>query len=153
MDFETIFLYRFTERIAVILSATLLMWLGWRLFFIVSQKSDAEISLGDFKLIAKSFAPGTFFALFGAALMFYSITSPLEITEGIGTNVKEATTASDQPQTSRELLVRYMSKQGMGREEMRALWRSHKFLNEISHDLSPPPKTPKPQNPIVPSVY
>jgi hypothetical protein len=78
MDVETL---RMVERLVVVLGGVLSVFLGYKLFFVVNEKSDsaADIKLGDLVDVGlKKVAPGVFFALFGAWILGTSLTSKIE---------------------------------------------------------------------------
>src|SRR5262245_60510624 len=78
MDVE---MFRMIERIIISLGGILSVYLGYKLFYIATVKTDSG---GSFKsaLFSASFTkvgPGVFFALFGAYVMATSITTQIDI--------------------------------------------------------------------------
>ena len=74
---DKIFIYtRSIEIIIAIFCGGFISWLGYRLFVLgLSDKSDLKIEYLNFKLQLFSAAPGIFFTLFGASIIFISIVS------------------------------------------------------------------------------
>lgn len=78
MEVETL---RMAERIIISLGGILSIFLGYRLFYIASLKTDsgAEFKSALFSASFTKVGPGVFFALFGAYIMLTSITTQIDI--------------------------------------------------------------------------
>lgn len=78
--------YRMIERIAIVFFGGLSIYLGYRLF----QYSDQAPGDGSFqfkdvvKIGLKSVAPGVFFAMFGAWILYSSINARIEVGDSGG---------------------------------------------------------------------
>lgn len=91
---------RCVERLAIIVIAGMSLYFGWALFKRNLESQEAELSTGVLTVKFARVAPGVFFALFGALILIYSITQPLEITpvssaEGIATGQVQAPREQD----------------------------------------------------------
>ena len=81
MDLES---FRGVERLLVVLAGAMSVFLGYRLFLKMPERDQGE---GRFKLpggvsiYVSRVGPGVFFALFGAAVIGFSVQAPLVITE------------------------------------------------------------------------
>lgn len=83
MNYETAvpLLLRGSERILIVAAATICIVLGYKLFKIVSQQeSEGKFKLGDLSVTLTKVGPGVFFSLFGAYVLFHSVTHPLIMT-------------------------------------------------------------------------
>ncbi len=75
---------RMAERILGVLIGGVLIYFGYRLFLSLSSKRGREGGSGDFsfaggnKIKLSKVGPGVFFALFGAALIVFSIARPVK---------------------------------------------------------------------------
>jgi hypothetical protein len=77
-----LFAIRGTERIAVVALAGLLIYLGYKLFLQIPDKTDSEgkvVLPGGVSIYLTRIGPGAFLALFGAAILIYSVTTQMEI--------------------------------------------------------------------------
>jgi hypothetical protein len=94
---------RAVERIMAIVVGGLAIVLGYRLFLAVPEQRDGS---GTFRLpwnITVGLArvgPGVFFALFGAAVVGYSLHGSMRITLGSGSGVNEVNAVGAMPVTS-----------------------------------------------------
>ncbi len=71
---ETFLYTRSIEILMSISGGAFLCWLGYRLFHLgLSDKSDLKLEYGKFKFQIYCAAPGIFFSLFGAAIIFVSV--------------------------------------------------------------------------------
>lgn len=70
------------RHIMTILVGTASVYLGYRLFVEMPRRREGETKLdlpGGVSIMLSRVGPGTFFALFGAAMIVYAITKPLEV--------------------------------------------------------------------------
>lgn len=77
----TVVLARATERILLVLAGALAIYLGYRLFCLIPASANSEGKLefpGGISIYLARIGPGVFFALFGAGLIGYSATKPIE---------------------------------------------------------------------------
>ncbi len=80
------------QHILTILVGMCSVYLGYRLFLHMPKRREGETRLdlpGGVSILLSRVGPGTFFALFGAAMIVYSITKPLEVKD-IAENVVTA---------------------------------------------------------------
>ncbi len=80
------------QHIVTILVGMGSIYLGYRLFLQMPKRREGETKLdlpGGISILLSRVGPGTFFALFGAAMIVYSITKPLEVKD-IAENVVTA---------------------------------------------------------------
>jgi hypothetical protein len=78
MEFQEILLpaTRCLERLIITLTGTLSIFLGYKLFTIVSDSlSDLQSEVGNFKLTIRRAGPGIFFALFGSAILIIALNN------------------------------------------------------------------------------
>lgn len=74
------FILRGIERIIIDLAGVLSIYLGYRLFSIAMDATgELEASTQQFKLKMQRIAPGTFFALFGAAILIAGLYNSLSL--------------------------------------------------------------------------
>ncbi|MEQ1950505.1 hypothetical protein [Mesorhizobium sp. CN2-181] len=87
------FILRSMERIIAVIIGGLAIYFGYRLFLsIPDQRSDgrAEISLSkDRRLLVSRVGPGTFFALFGTAVLVASYAFPVKIGNNSGLSTQD----------------------------------------------------------------
>jgi len=71
-------------RIAAVVAGIVSVAMGYRLFVlgITAPAGDAQGSVGKYKFSGKDWAPGTFFALFGAAIIVAAVFFHPKITTG-----------------------------------------------------------------------
>jgi hypothetical protein len=71
---------RLFERIIIALGGVLSIWLGYKLFSIAEIKADSNASFKSSAITISmtKIAPGVFFALFGAYVLYASITTKIE---------------------------------------------------------------------------
>lgn len=75
---------RIVERSFIAAGGLLALWFGYRLFSIIStDRSRAELEGAGFALKAERIGPGIFFALFGACLLGYALSTQISITSSI----------------------------------------------------------------------
>lgn len=70
------------QHIVTILVGMCSIYLGYRLFLQMPKRREGETKLdlpGGVSILLSRVGPGTFFALFGAAMIVYSITKPLQV--------------------------------------------------------------------------
>src|SRR3712207_3118553 len=80
MDF---LLFRFLERMTVVLIGGMAIYLGFRLFLAVPElrESDGEVKLPwNISIVMTRVGPGVFFALFGIAALSLALYRPLDRT-------------------------------------------------------------------------
>jgi hypothetical protein len=73
---------RAAERLMLVLAGMLAIWLGYRLFaqMPTADKSEGNLKLpGGVSIHLSRTGPGLFFALFGAAIIGYSVTRPFDL--------------------------------------------------------------------------
>ncbi len=99
-------IFRALERIIVVVSGALSIYLGYRLFLVNPERDE---STGKFKLpggisiYMTRIGPGVFFSLFGAAVIAFSLKQGVEYSEKIATSLlrnqqaKETQTAQAVP--------------------------------------------------------
>jgi branched-subunit amino acid transport protein len=78
-----VILSRSAERVLLVLAGALAIYLGYRLFLAIpaADKSEGRISLpGGVSIFLTRIGPGVFFALFGCALIGYSVRQPIDFT-------------------------------------------------------------------------
>lgn len=74
-EFEQAILLAIVSRLALLLVGLLFGYMGYRLFLagVYEQAGDLEAKWGEKNIMLKRAAPGTFFALFGVAVIIVSI--------------------------------------------------------------------------------
>ena len=80
-------LSRSAERVLLVVAGALAIYLGYRLFLAIpaADKSEGRISLpGGVSIFLTRIGPGVFFALFGCALIGYSVRQPIDFTIPFG---------------------------------------------------------------------
>lgn len=86
-DPTTLFVWRAIERVAGLLIAGLLVYLGYRLFINLPDKTDSEgkvVLPGNVSVFLSRIGPGAFFALFGAVIVAFSIITQMQYQPDIG---------------------------------------------------------------------
>ena len=80
---EDLIMLRAAERILAIIIGGLAIWCGFRLFLAIpDQPADAQAELTlskNQRLLISRIGPGTFFALFGTAVVLASLYSPINL--------------------------------------------------------------------------
>lgn len=75
-------IFRGAERLIIVSAAFVSIWLGYKLFsLIINEKGNFEGSIGKWNIKLQRIAPGVFFALFGAAILIFSLNKPYEYVE------------------------------------------------------------------------
>lgn len=72
------------QHIITIIVGMAAFFLGYRLFIEMPRRREGETKLdlpGGVSIMLSRIGPGIFFALFGAGMIIYSITKPIEITD------------------------------------------------------------------------
>ncbi|MCC0028796.1 MAG: hypothetical protein H6891_00325 [Brucellaceae bacterium] len=72
------------QHIITIIVGMAAVYLGYRLFIEMPRRREGETKLdlpGGVSIMLSRIGPGIFFALFGAGMIVYSITKPIEITD------------------------------------------------------------------------
>ncbi len=72
------------QHIITILVGMAAVFLGYRLFIEMPRRREGETKLdlpGGVSIMLSRIGPGIFFALFGAGMIIYSITKPIQITD------------------------------------------------------------------------
>lgn len=80
---DVMLLMRMVERLLGLLSGALCVVLGYRLFINLPEKTDSAgkvVLPGGVSIWLSRVGPGLFFALFGAAIVAYSFTSAVKVT-------------------------------------------------------------------------
>jgi len=82
--------YLFWYKISCLIVGLTIIYLGYLLFVkgIFNESGDIDANFKNYKLTVKKAAPGTFFVLFGAIIIGFSIFKGLELTSGRPTEVK-----------------------------------------------------------------
>jgi len=80
---DTVIIMRMVERITVVLIGGLAIYFGYRLFFHLPFQHDnkGQLELPGVKIVLSRVGPGVFFAAFGTLVLFYSLTTPIKITQ------------------------------------------------------------------------
>lgn len=81
---DGIFLLRGLERILILALSGFLIYLGYKLFILIPEKSDSKgkvVLPGGVSIFLSRIGPGAFFALFGTIILIYSVTSEVAVTE------------------------------------------------------------------------
>ena len=83
IDYETVSVFfRGAERLFVVLSGALSIWMGWNLFKSnIVQKGDGAVTVGNWKVELKQVGPGIFFAAFGDIILYVYWATPLKFPE------------------------------------------------------------------------
>ena len=139
-------LTRATERILVVLVGALAIYLGYRLFQLIpmarkgANQGEGRIELpGGVSIFLTRIGPGIFFALFGAGVIAYAATKPIEFNPP-GT----ATVASARPaytgfgQSDARPVPITATSNGSGIEPEHVVARLNGFLQESQRRLSAP---------------
>lgn len=89
---QVIVLTRAAERILLVLVGALAIYLGYSLFrnMPALNRSEGKLELpGGVSIFLSRIGPGVFFALFGCAIIGYSVTKPVELTipDALGTAI------------------------------------------------------------------
>ena len=82
-----VILSRSAERVLLVLAGALAVYLGYRLFLAIpaADKSEGRINLpGGVSIFLTRIGPGVFFALFGCALIGYSVRQPIDFAIPVG---------------------------------------------------------------------
>jgi len=82
-----VILSRSVERVLLVLAGALAIYLGYRLFLAIpaADRSEGRVSLpGGVSIFLTRIGPGVFFALFGCALIGYSVSQPIDVTVPVG---------------------------------------------------------------------
>lgn len=93
---DAMLLMRMVERLLGLLAGALCVVLGYRLFINLPEKTDSSgkvVLPGGVSIWMSRVGPGLFFALFGAAIVAYSFTSAVKVTNEQG--APSARAASD----------------------------------------------------------
>jgi hypothetical protein len=72
------------QHIITIAVGLMAVYLGYRLFLELPRRREGESKLdlpGGVSIMLSRIGPGIFFALFGAGMIIYSVTKPIEITD------------------------------------------------------------------------
>ena len=98
------------ERVLLVLAGALAIYLGYRLFLAIpaADRSEGRISLpGGVSIFLTRIGPGVFFALFGCALIGYSVGQPIDVTVPVGLAATRSADAGEAMQPSRGALPRF----------------------------------------------
>lgn len=93
-ELAILFIARMIERVFIVLVGGLSVYLGYLLFKSIPERhadaSEARFFLpGDISVHLSRIGPGVFFALFGAAIVIYSVGAPLSFYESTNPPEKE----------------------------------------------------------------
>ena len=94
---------RHLERLLIVCSGMLSIWLGYRLFLAMpaGARGDGEIKLpGGISIFLSRVGPGVFFALFGAVVVAYALQNAVKINSS--TPLSETVAASTPPKAAAE---------------------------------------------------
>ena len=83
-SFDTLLMTRMAERLLGLLAGVLCIVLGYRLFVRLPEKTDSAgkvVLPGGISIWMSRVGPGCFFALFGAAIVAYSFTSAVKVSD------------------------------------------------------------------------
>jgi hypothetical protein len=83
-SFDTLLLMRMAERLLGLLAGVLSIVLGYRLFVRLPEKTDSSgkvVLPGGISIWLSRVGPGIFFALFGAAIIGYSFSSAVKVSD------------------------------------------------------------------------
>jgi hypothetical protein len=71
-------------KVVCLLTGVALSYFGYRLFLagVWGNAGDLDVTFSDNKLVLKSAAPGTFFALFGTIIIVFTVWKGLEVNLG-----------------------------------------------------------------------
>ena len=151
-SFDTVLLMRMAERLLGLLAGVLCVVLGYRLFVRLPEKTDSAgkvVLPGGISIWMSRVGPGCFFALFGAAIVAYSFTSAVKVSdERMAPQVRPGESQSE-AQALRKQEISAMSdrsarsaKSGAGDEglaELRtALANLNATIDRLQRDVAPP---------------
>ena len=83
-SFDALLMTRMAERLLGLLAGVLCVVLGYRLFVRLPEKTDSAgkvVLPGGISIWMSRVGPGCFFALFGAAIVAYSFTSAVKVSD------------------------------------------------------------------------
>ncbi len=90
MENEAIlFIFRGLERLAIVTIAGILIYLGYKLFILLPNKTNSEGKIelpGGISIYLSRIGPGAFLALFGAIILVYSVKTQLNTNLDNGKN-------------------------------------------------------------------
>ena len=81
-SFQAVVLSRAAERVLLLAAGALAIYLGYRLFRLMPNVDQSEGKLelpGGVSIFLSRIGPGAFFALFGCAVIGYSVTRPVDL--------------------------------------------------------------------------
>ena len=107
---DALLLMRMVERLLGLLAGGLCIVLGYRLFVKLPEKTDSSgkvVLPGGVSIWLSRVGPGLFFALFGAAIVAYSFTSTVKVTNEENSPSSRASTGTtaETPTTSRQQIA------------------------------------------------
>jgi hypothetical protein len=81
---DMVIVLRMAERITAVLIGGISIYFGYRLFFHLPLDTNHEgkLELPGIKIVLSRVGPGVFFAAFGSAVLYFSLTSPVSFSTG-----------------------------------------------------------------------
>lgn len=146
MSLMAVVLTRATERILVVLVGALAIYLGYRLFQLIpmarkgANQGEGKIELpGGVSIFMTRIGPGVFFALFGAGIISYAATKPIEFNPPNATTLASARPiyVGVGPGDDRPLLPP-AARDGQGLEADRVVAKLNGFFQESQRRLDAP---------------
>ena len=114
---EMLSLFRGTERLMIVGSATLALYLGYRLFVAgIINKQSGEFSGKSLSIKLINVGPGIFFALFGVCVLVVMISARLQLSDD-GTDTLHYS-SDDNGHNGHEMELSYYG----GQESSRIMW-------------------------------
>lgn len=151
---DALLLMRMAERLLGLLAGGLCVVLGYRLFIMLPEKADSSgkvILPGGVSIWLSRVGPGIFFALFGAAIIGYSFSSTVRISEQTAAPAVQAAPATGTTATlasSRREISAMSDRSGLAatREEREeqlaslrlALANLNAAIDRLQRDTQPP---------------
>ena len=132
---EFLFLLRMSERLIGVLIAGMCVFLGYRLFMKLPEKTDSQgriVLPGGISIWLSRVGPGAFFALFGTLVVGLSFKSAVEMKTHGSVATADASGASKQTENTQELRG-LASTSTSGQEQRMAEARTQIFT--MNHDL------------------
>ena len=152
-SFDTLLLMRMAERLLGLLAGVLSVVLGYRLFVRLPDKTDSSgkvVLPGGISIWLSRVGPGIFFALFGAAIIAYSFSSAVKVSdERMAPQARPASEGQGEAVALRKQEISAMTdrsaraaKSGAGEEglaELRtALANLNATIDRLQRDVAPP---------------
>ena len=82
---DPVVILRMLERIIAVIISGLSIYFGYRLFFHLpfERGHEGQLELPGVKIVLSRVGPGVFFAAFGTVVLFYSLTTPINVKDMI----------------------------------------------------------------------